>query len=63
MESGRIQLQDLFRYDRVCGFTGCGALPGFAREWTQVDEAFDPAWFSSTEQAAPGTAVFAQGTA
>lgn len=63
MESGRIQLQDLFRYDRVRGFTGCGALPGFMREWTQVEEAFDPAWFSNTEQAAPGTAVFAQGTA
>ncbi|MEN5067733.1 ATPase, T2SS/T4P/T4SS family [Achromobacter aegrifaciens] len=61
MESGRIQLQDLFRYDRMGGFTGCGALPGFAREWTQAEEAFDPAWFSNTEQAAPGTTVFAQG--
>ncbi|ADP15531.1 type II secretion system protein E [Achromobacter xylosoxidans A8] len=62
MESGRIQLQDLFRYDRVRGFFGCGALPGFARDWTQPDEAFDPAWFSDTEKAAPGTAIFSQGT-
>lgn len=62
MESGRIQLQDLFRYDRSRGFTGCGALPGFARDWTQADEALDPAWFSDTETAGPGTAVFSQGT-
>ncbi|WP_454694049.1 ATPase, T2SS/T4P/T4SS family [Achromobacter aegrifaciens] len=62
MESGRIQLQDLFRYDRLRGFTGCGALPGFARDWTQADEAFDPAWFSDTEKVEPGTAVFSQGT-
>ncbi|MGS1006162.1 ATPase, T2SS/T4P/T4SS family [Achromobacter anxifer] len=62
MESGRIQLQDLFRYDRVQGFTGCGALPGFARDWTQAGEAIDPAWFSGTEKAGPGIAVFSQGT-
>jgi len=62
MESGRIQLQDLFRYDRVRGFTGCGALPGFAREGAQAEEAIDPAWFSNTEKAGPGIAVFSQGT-
>ncbi len=62
MESGRIQLQDLFRYDRVRGFAGCGALPGFAREGAQAEEGIDPAWFSNTEKAGPGIAVFSQGT-
>ena len=33
MESGRIQLLELFRYDRAAGFLGCGALPSFARVW------------------------------
>ncbi|WP_447918931.1 ATPase, T2SS/T4P/T4SS family [Achromobacter aegrifaciens] len=60
MESGRIQLQDLFRYDRVRGFAGCGALPGFAREWTQAEEVFDPAWFSETAEAGPSAAGFPQ---
>ena len=58
MESGRIQLQDLFRYDRNRGFAGCGALPGFAREWTQGQEACDPAWFADTAEAGTGAAFF-----
>ncbi|WP_176090548.1 ATPase, T2SS/T4P/T4SS family [Achromobacter anxifer] len=61
MESGRIQLQDLFRYDRNRGFAGCGAMPGFAREWSQDGLACDPAWFS--DAADPGTdrGAFPQG--
>ncbi|CAB3939546.1 ATPase, T2SS/T4P/T4SS family [Achromobacter insolitus] len=62
MESGRIQLQDLFRYDRLRGFAGCGALPGFVREWAQTEEIYDPAWFSDTSEAGAGAAVFSQGT-
>lgn len=46
MESGRIQLLELFRYDRAAGFQGCGALPGFAREWSDEGVSLDPAWFA-----------------
>ncbi len=61
MESGRIQLQDLFRYDRNRGFAGCGAMPAFVREWSQDGQACDPAWFSDAADAATDTGVFAQG--
>ncbi|WMD23013.1 ATPase, T2SS/T4P/T4SS family [Achromobacter seleniivolatilans] len=57
MESGRIQLQDLFLYDRKAGFTGCGALPGFAREWAEQDVDMDTAWFTDVQ----GPSAFAQG--
>lgn len=49
MESGRIQLQDLFRFDRAAGFVGCGALPGFSREWAEAGAALDPAWFTDVD--------------
>jgi pilus assembly protein CpaF len=61
MESGRIQLQDLFRYDRRHGFAGCGALPGFARDWSESGAAFDAAWFSAAAGHEPGASAFAQG--
>lgn len=61
MESGRIQLQDLFRHDRRHGFAGCGALPGFAREWTESGAAFDAAWFSDAAGREAGASAFAQG--
>ncbi|WP_244976798.1 ATPase, T2SS/T4P/T4SS family [Achromobacter piechaudii] len=46
MESGRIQLQPLFRFDRWAGFSGCGALPGFLQDWVDEGVSLDAAWFS-----------------
>lgn len=51
MESGRIQLLELFRFDRTAGFKGCGALPGFSQGWADDGVSIDPAWF--TEAWAP----------
>lgn len=48
MESGRIQLQPLFRCDRSAGFSGCGALPGFLQDWVDEGVSLDAAWFSET---------------
>ncbi len=61
MESGRIQLQDLFGFDRIQGFRGCGALPGFARDWADKGVSLDARWFSDLTGQAPGVASFAQG--
>ncbi|MNL20839.1 putative conjugal transfer protein [compost metagenome] len=61
MESGRIQLQDLFRYDRTQGFLGCGGLPSFAQEWAEAGAAFEAAWFSDAGGRGPETTVFPQG--
>ncbi len=61
MESGRIQLQDLFRHDRAQGFLGCGALPSFAQEWAERGVALDAAWFSDAAGRAPEPAAFTQG--
>ncbi|MDH0093564.1 ATPase, T2SS/T4P/T4SS family [Achromobacter mucicolens] len=61
MESGRIQLQDLFGFDRSHGFRGCGALPGFARDWADKGVSLDATWFSDLASRAPGVASFAQG--
>lgn len=64
MESGRIQLQELFRYDRNSGFRGCGALPSFAREWEQEGVVLEPGWFTdavSPKDADPLSPLFAQG--
>ena len=37
IESGRIQLQELFRYDRASGtFAGCGMVPGFFQSWRET---------------------------
>ncbi|SSW68333.1 ATPase, T2SS/T4P/T4SS family [Achromobacter agilis] len=60
MESGRIQLQDLFLYDRHRGFAGCGALPGFAREWTDGGAGVDAAWFSDAAGQEAGASAFTQ---
>lgn len=45
MESGRIQLQELFRHERQGGFAGCGTLPSFAQAWQEAGQALDAAWF------------------
>lgn len=47
MESGRIQLQDLFRHERAGGFSGCGTIPSFAPEWQQAGAGLDMAWFAA----------------
>lgn len=64
MESGRIQLQELFRYDRNSGFRGCGALPSFAREWEEEGVVLEPGWFTDAGgpmDADPLSPLFAQG--
>ncbi|RAP60026.1 secretion protein [Achromobacter sp. HZ01] len=60
MESGRIQLQELFRYDRRHGFAGCGAMPGFAREWSESAAGFDPGWFSDAAGREAGASAYPQ---
>ncbi|MGW9067266.1 ATPase, T2SS/T4P/T4SS family [Achromobacter animicus] len=61
MESGRIQLQDLFGFNRAHGFRGCGALPGFAQEWADKGVSLDTAWFSDSAGRVPDFGAFAQG--
>ena len=53
IESGRIQLQELFRFDRRQGFVACGVFPAFARVGNEIGGLCDPAWF----QAPPSEAV------
>jgi pilus assembly protein CpaF len=63
MESGRIQLQDLFRFDRQSGFVGCGALPGFAQRWADEGATLDPGWFTEAGgPVSPIAATFSQGS-
>src|SRR5690606_36620553 len=45
LESGRIQLQELFRYQPGAGFQGCGLLPSFADDWRAAGIAFDAGMF------------------
>jgi len=45
LESGRIQLQELFRYQPGAGFQGCGLLPSFADDWRAAGIAFDAGLF------------------
>ncbi|MBR8657110.1 Flp pilus assembly complex ATPase component TadA [Achromobacter sp. Marseille-Q0513] len=47
IESGRIQLQELFRFDRRHGFVACGVFPAFARAGNEIGELCDPAWFQA----------------
>ncbi|EHK64756.1 type II secretion system protein E [Achromobacter arsenitoxydans SY8] len=57
MESGRIQLQDLFRHDRNRGFVGCGGLPSFSQEWAEQGVMLDTAWFSDATIRVPAVAA------
>lgn len=61
MESGRIQLQELFGFDRTRGFRGCGAPPSFAQEWADMGVSLETAWFSDAVDRAPEFASFTQG--
>jgi pilus assembly protein CpaF len=61
MESGRIQLQELFAFDRTRGFRGCGAPPGFAQEWAEKGVVMNLDWFSDAAARAPECASFTQG--
>jgi pilus assembly protein CpaF len=57
-ESGRIQLQTLFRYERAQGgaFVGCGLMPTFADHWRELGIALDPTIFDNRTSAVPTTA-------
>ncbi|WP_313619401.1 ATPase, T2SS/T4P/T4SS family [Achromobacter sp.] len=61
MESGRIQLQDLFRYDRTAGFLGCGAMPSFTQEWAEMGVDLDATWFSDAAGSSTESATFPLG--
>lgn len=61
MESGRIQLQALFGFDRTQGFRGCGTQPGFAQEWADRGVHLDAAWFSDLAGQSPEFGSYAQG--
>ena len=63
MESGRIQLQDLFRHERAGGFTGCGAVPSFAQQWREAGAGVDAAWFSGPREAGGTGPGYAAGLA
>lgn len=45
MESGRIQLQELFRFDRELGFVGCGVFLSFADTWREAGIRLESAQF------------------
>ncbi|GAB3102457.1 ATPase, T2SS/T4P/T4SS family [Bordetella tumbae] len=50
MESGRIQLQELFCYRAENGFQACGLLPSFIDEWHAAGIEFDIGLFSAMAQ-------------
>ncbi|MCG2596527.1 ATPase, T2SS/T4P/T4SS family [Achromobacter insuavis] len=52
MESGRIQLQELFRHERHGGFAGCGVVPSFAQAWQEAGQGLDVSWFAVDHVAA-----------
>lgn len=57
LESGRIQLQELFRYQNGRGFLGCGLLPSFADDWRAAGVVFDTQLFcGEPDGAVPGRA-------
>jgi len=52
MESGRIQLQELFRHDRSDdGFYGSGMVPSFYESWRVVGIPIEASWFTGVERA------------
>lgn len=59
LESGRIQMQELFRYKTDVGFQGCGLVPSFIEEWQATGTQFDFDAFSrlETESARGGNSV------
>ncbi len=63
MESGRIQLQELFRHERTGGFTGCGAVPSFVQQWREAGAGVDAAWFSGPREAGGAAPGYAAGLA
>ncbi|VFR22515.1 Type II/IV secretion system ATP hydrolase TadA/VirB11/CpaF, TadA subfamily [plant metagenome] len=55
IESGRIQLQELFRYDRRSqAFQACGLVPSFFDEWREQGLACDARLFSAETAAMDG---------
>jgi len=57
MESGRVQLQELFRYDRARrAFVGCGMVPGFFEAWREAGVEIDAGLFAEAPDTAPADA-------
>jgi pilus assembly protein CpaF len=55
MESGRIQTQDIFRYDGARRmFCGCSTLPVFADRWREEGRPVDPGLFHQSSVAGRG---------
>lgn len=53
IESGRIQLQELFRHDRASdGFAGAGMVPGFYDAWRAAGIPIEADWFTTVEASA-----------
>jgi len=48
LESGRIQLQEIFKFDKQDGFRGCGVVPDCIENWVAHDIRFDLGAFSQT---------------
>jgi len=49
IESGRILLQDLFRFDRTHdGFVGAGLMPSFFDAWRDAGVPINPHWFTAS---------------
>jgi len=61
IESGRIQLQELFRFERPAAqaggmgcFLGCELMPSFLDEWRAGGVAISPQWFCERTPAPDG---------
>lgn len=60
IESGRIQLQELFRYDRrTQAFQACGLVPSFFDEWREQGLSCDPRLFSTDAAVGSGSIAHA----
>jgi pilus assembly protein CpaF len=53
MESGRIQTQELFRYERTGHFVGCGVMPTFVETGDESSRILEPNLFNRRTPASP----------
>jgi pilus assembly protein CpaF len=49
LESGRLQLQEIFSFHEKNGFSGCGVIPSFIEEWVAMEVPFQHSAFSLSE--------------
>lgn len=65
MESGRIQLLELFRFERAEGgcFRGCSVMPVFADRWREAGRPLDPQLFGHRTPASGGAITLGQPSA